>query len=208
MDYVVADADHENSREENLGYYYSIHDSQDEVDFAVFAMQKYVTGELTSEMIPSFDTVYRDYILWPAIFLGRAVLQLPHPRTYAEGVLDSLERDPTFWREYTDRVRTITKLRPCDVESHRVFISKTPYVVETPSGFFYTTKPKTFGIYFAPKNEIDPIVQAALKKSRDDFYTALDDTKSVPEFAPTTGTYNFVKRDDGRYDRQRIGHAI
>ena len=45
MDDIVADANHENFME-TIGYDYDIIDSEDEVDFAFFAMNKYVTGEM------------------------------------------------------------------------------------------------------------------------------------------------------------------
>ena len=218
MDDALADANHENSVEEDMGYGYDIIASEDEVDFAFFAMHKYVMGELMQDDIASFDTVYRNYILWSAIFYDEAILQLPHPRRYGEGCMSSLERDPIFWEKYEEQVKKISNLlKRKPVEKDRIFISRTPYVVETRCGFYYSTKPKTYGIYFTPHTEIDPIVRAELEASRDTYYTqkrltaewesALEAAKSVPEFAPTTGTYNCGKRYDGRYDLLRVGKA-
>ena len=134
-----------------------------------------------------------------------------------------------FWKEYIEQVAKIIDLKPCKVVPHRIFISKTRYVAETPLGFYYPKKPNTFGIYFAPKNETDPIVLANLVRFRDapepldisidtekgeDEEGEEEDQSNAPRYTvkiedhpPRNGTYNHVKRNDGKFERVCLGQT-
>lgn len=199
------------------------------LEFAAHIMGLYVCGEMTEPVIPIFDNVYHDYILWPAIFFDRPPLQLPHPRRFGEHFHKTIDRYPMFWKEYIEQVAKIIDLKPCKVVPHRIFISKTRYVAETPLGFYYPKKPNTFGIYFAPKNETDPIVLANLVRFRDapepldisidtekgeDEEGEEEDQSNAPRYTvkiedhpPRNGTYNHVKRNDGKFERVCLGQT-
>lgn len=174
-------------------------DEDDEFENAVFMMRKYIEGDLAEYMIPAFDRVYHDYILWPAVFFDKPILSLPQPRRHHEDVWDAFRRDPSFWKDYCAQTQEILQLKPCPVKLPRVYLSDTVHLAETPCGFYYKRLKSTFGIWFVPHRHTSIV--------KDMYSTLIEDQNKEIEIEieieeeEETDTSDLVHRFDGEFER-------
>ena len=175
-------------------------DEDDEFENAVFMMRKYIEGDLAEYMIPAFDRVYHDYILWPAVFFDKPILSLPHTRRRNEDAWDALRRDPSFWKDYCAQTQEILQLKPCPVKLPRVYLSDTVHLAETPCGFYYKRLESTFGIWFVP-NRYTSVLKDMYSTLIEDHDTLLPKYEIEAVAAPGKGKYDLIHRFDGKFER-------